>query len=61
MRWIGELAVKPVEYIITLTANARPEEMEIYMSLGSDDYLSKPIEKEDLRRKIRVLKKHLLN
>lgn len=36
--------------IIVLTANAITGMKEKYLSLGFDDYLAKPIEKEELKR-----------
>ena len=44
--------------MIVLTANAMAGEKEKYLSVGFDDYLGKPIIKEEL---LRVLKKYLLN
>jgi len=42
--------------IIAVTANAFPEDKEKCLSIGMDDYISKPFQPEDLIRKI---KKHL--
>lgn len=55
--WLKNNANKRADYIIALTANARNEDMNLYLELGSDWYLSKPIEKELLREKIEELKK----
>lgn len=56
LRWIKDQSEPVVGYIITLTANARREDQQLYFDLGCDDYLSKPIDKDDLRRKIASLK-----
>ena len=42
--------------VVALTANALTGMKEEYISRGFNDYLSKPIEKEDLNR---VMKKYL--
>ena len=59
LQWIKEQPEKIVGHIITLTANARAEEMSNYIELGSDDYLAKPVNKEMLRNKIKALTTYL--
>lgn len=39
-------------YVIALTAHARQEDMERYIAMGADWYMSKPIDKRILRAKI---------
>ncbi len=39
-------------YVIALTAHARQEDMERYIAMGADWYMSKPIDKSILRAKI---------
>lgn len=55
LKWIRNNSKKSNMYIIALTANATKSEMEEYISLGSDWFLSKPIKKELLREKIREI------
>lgn len=55
LKWIRANSKKTNIYIIALTANATKSEMEEYISLGSDWFLSKPIKKDLLRDKIREI------
>ncbi len=43
--------------IIALTANAMPEDREICLNAGMDDYIAKPIQPDTLRQ---MLEKHLV-
>ena len=52
LNWINDNSEYRPKHVIALSANARREDMERYMSLGCTDYLSKPIDKELLRNKI---------
>lgn len=45
-------------YVIALTANARKEDMEKYIAMGCDWFISKPINKIVLREKIEELMYH---
>lgn len=40
-------------YIVAMTANSVPGDRERYLSLGMDDYISKPIRNEDLGNLLR--------
>lgn len=55
LEWMKLQDHSVVGYVITLTANARVEEKEKYLALGSDDYMMKPIDKKILRGKIAEL------
>jgi len=55
LEWIRSQKNEVVGYVITLTANARVEEKNKYIALGSDDYMTKPIDKKILRHKIAQL------
>lgn len=56
---VGKLKKKNPElefpYIIVISAHATIQEKTTCMNLGADDYISKPINKEKLRNKIRSL------
>ncbi len=52
LEWIKLQESNPAGHVITLTANARIQEKEKYLNLGSDDYMMKPIDKKILREKI---------
>ncbi|WP_183578376.1 two-component regulator propeller domain-containing protein [Mucilaginibacter sp. X5P1] len=47
-------------YIIALTANAMPEEREIYLSSGMNEYLSKPMKIERLKDVLILAYEHLI-
>ena len=50
-------AIQP--YIIALTANAMPEEREIYLSSGMNEYISKPMKIERLKEVLILAYEHL--
>lgn len=55
LNWINDNRSYKPKHVIALSANARREDMERYMSLGCTDYLSKPIDKALLRSKIEAI------
>jgi len=55
LNWINDNRAYKPTHVIALSANARREDMERYMSLGCTDYLSKPIDKALLRSKIEAI------
>jgi len=55
LNWINDNRSYKPTHVIALSANARREDMERYMSLGCTDYLSKPIDKALLRNKIEAI------
>lgn len=55
LKWIRNNSNKTNMYIIAVTANATKNEMEEYINLGCDWFLSKPIKKDMLREKIREI------
>jgi len=55
LKWLLENKDSKPEHIIALSANARREDMEKYLSLGCTDYLSKPVDKKLLRNMIENL------
>lgn len=52
LEWIRSNNMQNDMYIIALTANATKNEMEEYISKGSNWFLSKPIKKELIREKV---------
>jgi len=52
LNWINLNKEYKPKHVIALSANARREDMENYISLGCTDYLSKPIDKKLLRNVI---------
>ncbi len=52
LHWLKDNGNHKPEHVIALSANARREDMESYISLGCTDYLSKPVDKQLLRDKI---------
>jgi len=59
LKWIANSQERVAGYIITLTANSRLHEKEKYLSLGSHDYMVKPINKEVLREKLNDLRRKI--
>ena len=55
LKWLLKNDRFKPEHVIALSANARREDMEKYLSLGCTDYLSKPIDKKLLRNMIENL------
>lgn len=55
--WILKIVHRP--HIIVLTAHATMDEKERCLTLGADDYLSKPINKDRLRDKLKVVNESL--
>lgn len=55
LHWINLNKEFKPKHVIALSANARREDMENYISLGCTDYLSKPIDKKLLRNIIESL------
>ena len=59
-KWIkssGEAPYQP--YIIALTANAFQGDMESYLNIGMDDYVSKPVKVEELMNALKRCHQHL--
>ncbi len=55
LKWIRSAKPNENMYIVALTANAFKEDMEKYLSLGAHWFLSKPVNKDVLRNKIKDL------
>ena len=53
MKALRQLSFYKIPIIVCLTANASVGAKEMYISEGFDDYLSKPIDTEELDRIIR--------
>jgi CheY-like chemotaxis protein len=53
--WEASLGRQPIT-IIAVTANAMPEDRELCLNAGMNDYLSKPIQASDLAAKLKAIK-----
>jgi DNA-binding response OmpR family regulator len=51
-RWLRTSNAVPVPYVILMTARNKPEEIQAGYEAGADDYLTKPCDLNDLRRRI---------
>lgn len=51
-----DFPVNQQPYIIAMTANAQPGDREEYLSLGMNDYITKPIKMEDMIRALQTSK-----
>lgn len=50
--WLRTNGVKPIPYLILVTAREKPEEIQAGYEAGADDYLAKPCDLKYLRRRV---------
>jgi DNA-binding response OmpR family regulator len=53
--WIHAADLKPLPYVILLTAKGNPQQICDGFAAGADDYITKPFEGDDLRYRVATL------
>jgi sigma-B regulation protein RsbU (phosphoserine phosphatase) len=53
--WIHTVDLEPAPYVIMLTAKGNPQQICDGFSVGADDYIIKPFERDDLRFRLAEL------